>query len=91
MPMPAATKTARRNLRVSPVDDQLFRQAAAVVDESVSEFLVESGRARAEMILADRTQFVLDQDAWKAFTAALDRPAEAKPVVVELMRRARPE
>jgi uncharacterized protein (DUF1778 family) len=89
--MAMATKTARRNLRVSPVDDQLFRQAAAVVDESVSEFLVESGRARAEMILADRTQFVLDDDAWKAFTAALDRPAEPKPAVVELMRRARPE
>ena len=62
-----------------------------MVDESVSEFLVESGRARAEMILADRTQFVLDQDAWKAFTAALDRPAETQPAVVELMRRARPE
>jgi uncharacterized protein (DUF1778 family) len=89
--MSAAPKTARRNLRVSPVDDELFRQAAAVVDESVSEFLVESGRARAETILADRTQFVLDRDEWDAFTAALDRPAEARPAVVELMRRARPE
>ena len=89
--MSRAPKTARRNLRVSPVDDRLFRQAAAAVDESVSEFLVESGRARAEMILADRRQFVLDHDAWSAFTAALDRPAEAKPAVVELVRRARPE
>ena len=43
------------------------------------------------MILADRTQFVLDEDAWEAFTAALDRPAEVKPAVVELMRRSRPE
>ena len=89
--MSTAAKTARRNLRVSPVDDQLFRQAAAVVDESVSEFLVESGRARAEMILADRTQFVLDNDAWEAFTAALDRPPQAHPAVVELLRRTRPE
>jgi uncharacterized protein (DUF1778 family) len=58
--MPPATKTSRRNLRVSPSDDLLFREAAAAVGESVSEFLVESGRERAEMILGDRTQFVLD-------------------------------
>ena len=87
----AATKTARRNLRVSPTEDMLFREAAAVVGESVSEFLVASGRERAEMILADRTQFVLDRSTWKAFSAALDRPAEVKPEVVELMRRPRPE
>lgn len=89
--MTTSTKTARRNLRVSPTDDQLFRQAASTVGESVSEFLVESGRERAEMILADRTQFVLDAKAWKAFTAALDRPAEVKPAVARLMRRSRPE
>jgi uncharacterized protein (DUF1778 family) len=89
--MPTAAKTSRRNLRVSPTDDDLFRQAAAAIGASVSEFLVESGRERAEMILADRTQFVLDEDAWQAFMAALDRPAEVKPAVVELLRRSRPE
>jgi uncharacterized protein (DUF1778 family) len=83
-------KTSRRNLRVSPADDVLFRDAASVLGESVSEFLVESGRERAEMVLADRAQFVLGQDVWEAFGAALDRDAEAKPAVVELLRRARP-
>jgi uncharacterized protein (DUF1778 family) len=61
-----------------------------VVGESVSEFLVVSGRERAELILADRTQFVLAQDAWAAFGLALDREAEANPAVVELLRRPRP-
>jgi len=89
--MATGTKTARRNLRVSPDDDELFRRAADQIGESVSEFLVESGRTRAEMILADRIEFALDADAWKAFNRALDRPAESKPAVVELMRRPRPE
>jgi uncharacterized protein (DUF1778 family) len=89
--MSTVGKTARRNLRVSPADDLLFRQAAAAAGESVSEFLVSSGRARAEMILADRTQFALDPSAWEAFNAALDRPAEVKPAVVELMRRPSPD
>jgi uncharacterized protein (DUF1778 family) len=89
--MAPATKSSRKNLRVSPSDDALFRRAAAQVGESVSEFLVESGRTRAEMILADRTEFVLEANAWKAFSEALDRPAEVKPAVVELMRRPRPQ
>jgi uncharacterized protein (DUF1778 family) len=89
--MATATKTTRRNLRVSPSDDALFRQAAAAVGESVSVFLVESGRERAEMILADRAQFGLEPAAWDAFVAALERPAEVKPAVVELVRRSRPD
>lgn len=89
--MPAATKTGRRNLRVSPADDVLFRHAAAAVGESVSEFLVESGRERAEMIFADRTEFALNNTEWERFSDALDRPAEVKPAVVELLRRARPK
>ena len=90
-PMATATKTSRRNLRVSPDDDLLFREAAALIGASVSEFLVESGRERAEMILADRTQFVLDESALTTFLTELDRPAEVKPAVVRLMRRSRPE
>jgi uncharacterized protein (DUF1778 family) len=89
--MATETKTARRNLRVSPRDDQLFRRAADHVGESVSEFLVESGRARAEMILADRTAFTLDAKAWKAFNDALDRPAAPNGAVTDVIRRPRPE
>jgi uncharacterized protein (DUF1778 family) len=89
--MTAETKTARRNLRVSPRDDQLFRRAAEHVGESVSEFLVESGRTRAELILADRTEFALDAATWKAFNEALDRPAAPNRAVADLMRRPRPE
>ena len=89
--MATATRTARRNLRVSPGDDELFRRAAEQVGESVSEFLVESGRSRAEMILAARVEFALDGRAWKAFNDALDRPAESNPAVAELMQRPRPE
>lgn len=88
--MAAGTKTSRQNIRVSPADDVLLREAAAIVGESVEEFLVESGRGRAEMVLADRTHFVLDHDAWIAFSATLDRDAEIHPAVVELLRRTRP-
>jgi len=88
--MSTPTKTGRRNLRVSPADDALVSQAADAVGESVSEFFVQSARARAELVLADRREFALDADAWEVFAAALDRPAEVNPAVVDLLRRRRP-
>ena len=79
------------HLRVAAGDDELFRSAAAAADESLSQFLVESGRERAERVLADRTRFVLSPVEWRDFTAALDRPAREIPALVELFRRSRPE
>ena len=78
-------------LRLAPGDDELFRKAADEQRESLSEFLVESGRERAERVLADRTHFVLSAQEWDAFVAALDGPGVPRPELVELFRRPRPE
>jgi len=85
------TKTQRVHVRVAATDDELFRSAAAAAHESLSEFLVESGRERAERLLAERSRFVLSPAQWRKFTAALDRPPRAIPELVELFRRPRPE
>jgi len=85
------TKSSRLNLRVAPADEELLRQAAELLDESVSEFLVESARERAERLVADRTAFALDEEQWSAFAEALDRPAEVTPALRELFERPRPE
>jgi uncharacterized protein (DUF1778 family) len=87
----AVTKTSRLNLRVNPADDALLRQASELAGQSISEFLVESGRERAERLLADRTRFTIDAKQWRAFSAALDRPAQVKPAVRDLIRRSRPK
>ncbi len=87
----AETRTQRVNLRVTGSDNELFRRAASATDESLSEFLVESGRERAERLLADRNRFVLSESEWVAFNDALDRPAKVRPELVELMNRPRPE
>jgi len=84
-------KTKTVNFRVAPTDDALLRQAAELLGESLSEFLVESGRERAERLLADRTRFVLDAASWDSFCAALDRPAQVKPALRELFERPRPD
>jgi uncharacterized protein (DUF1778 family) len=87
----AETKTNRVNLRVADSDVELFRRAAGVAEESLSEFLVGGGRERAERLLADRTHFVVFEQQWAAFNSALERPAEANPKLAELFSRPRPE
>jgi uncharacterized protein (DUF1778 family) len=89
LPM-ADPRSERLNLRVAARDDELFRRAAAVADESLSEFLVASGRERAERLLADRTRFVLSAEDWDAFMEMLERPARVNPKIARLLRRPRP-
>lgn len=86
----AEPKTSRLNLRVAPADEALLRRAAEQAGESVSEFLVESARVRAERLLADRSRFVLDDAQWSAFSASLDRPARTRPEIRALFERPRP-
>ena len=87
----ATPKTQRLNLRIEKDDETLFKQAALVHRESLTQFLVESGRERAERLLADRTSFSVDADAWQAIVAAMDRPAKARPELAKLFSRPRPE
>jgi uncharacterized protein (DUF1778 family) len=68
------TKIQRVHLRVAASDDELFRSAAAATHESLSEFLVESGRERAERVLADRTRFVLAPADWRSVHGGFGSP-----------------
>lgn len=87
----ATRKTQRLNLRIEKDDEALFKQAALVQRESLTQFLVESGRERAERLLADRTSFSVDSGAWQEIAAAMDQPARARPELSELFSRPRPE
>ena len=75
----SSTKTTRLNVRTSPEQDVLIRQAAAASHTSMSEFMLESATRRAVHVLADRRWFQLDSDAFEEFRALLDRPAIFKP------------
>ena len=79
------------NLRIAEDDRVLFDRAASAQHESLSQFLVESGRERAEQLLADRTSFRISPENWDTLAAAMDRPAQVRPDLVQLFARARPE
>jgi uncharacterized protein (DUF1778 family) len=81
----APRKASRLNLRASAQQDALIRKAAESVGRSVTDFVLDSACTTAEQVLADRCHFVLDDDAWQRFMAALDQPATDKPRLAKLL------
>lgn len=86
MPMIQEVKTERIDIRTTTCAKRLLQEAARVAHKNVSDFLLESGIAAAEQSLADRRIFPLDDEAWSAFQAVLDRPvAKSKPRLRKLL------
>lgn len=87
----SATKDQRVNLRINESDRALFDRAASERSQTLTQFLVESGRERAERLLADRRNFAIGDEDWQALMDAMDRPAKANPRLVDLFSRSKPE
>ena len=79
-------RNRRFQLRATASEEEVIRAASARQGITVTEFIMRSARERAEQCLADETRFVLDEQRWKAFLAALDRPAIDKPRLNRLFR-----
>jgi uncharacterized protein (DUF1778 family) len=71
-------KGERIDIRLSQGAKALLQRAAAERHKTLTEFLVDSGLSVAAETLADRRYFVLDDDQWEAFQAALDAPAKPR-------------
>ena len=80
-------RTEKLDLRVSRSAKKKLQAAAATVNRSMSEFVMESALARAEETLTDRRIFRLDAKTWAAFMEALDAPPRAMPRMQALMDR----
>ena len=78
-------KDARINVRLAPSQASLIRRAAEANNTSVSEFVIGSAAVAAEQVLADRRWLTLDEASWRAFEELLERPAEFKPRLAELL------
>jgi uncharacterized protein (DUF1778 family) len=82
-----AAKAQRMSLRVDDRDRELFDRAAEAQQETLTQFLVTSGRERAERLLADRTRFQLASRDWDELVAVMDRKAEPNPKLARLFSR----
>jgi uncharacterized protein (DUF1778 family) len=62
------------NLRADAVKRSLIDRAAERLGKNRSEFMLEAACREATAVLLDQRFFLLDEKAYKRFTAALDKP-----------------
>ena len=78
------SKVARLEVRLDPADDFLIRRAAEVAGTTVSAFVLASARMEAAHLLADRSVFPLEDEAWRAFKRRLSARPRRKPRLARL-------
>ena len=72
----AARKDDLIQIRATAATKAILNRAAAMRGQKLSEFMLESARARAEETILDQRLFALDEDAYRQFIAMLDAPAK---------------
>jgi uncharacterized protein (DUF1778 family) len=72
-------------MRLPAQTRELIDRAAAMVDKSRTEFVLESARERAVDVLLDQRIFHLDSDASEAFARMLENPPATVPALRKLM------
>ena len=71
---PRAGRGVTINLRADEVKRSLIDRAAERLGKNRSEFMLEAACREATAVLLDQRFFLLDEKAYKRFTAALDKP-----------------
>jgi uncharacterized protein (DUF1778 family) len=71
------------HVRLSAADKLLFRVAADLKGQDMTDFVLSNARAAAEQVIEEQRDFTLPRAHFEAFAAALDRP----PVEKSRLRR----
>ncbi len=75
----------RIDIRANAWAKHILQEAARASHKNLSDYLLENGLAAAEQTLADRRLFALDDQEWRKFQAALNRPVKHKPRLAKLL------
>lgn len=77
----------RISMRVAPDQKTLIERGAKARGLSVTDFMLTLALREAEVALAERSLFILDERAYAHFCAILDRPAQEKPEIRRLIEK----
>ena len=85
-----ATSATVINLRAPQEKRALIDKAADASGKNRSEFILDASCEKAQEVLADRTQLVLDAKAFKRFAELLDAPLPSPEALARLLRKRAP-
>jgi uncharacterized protein (DUF1778 family) len=83
----APVRRHRLEVRVTPEQDALIRQAADLEDTTVTAFVVETVTSKAKRVVKQHQDLVLSNEAFDRFLAELDKPAKPVSELVELFQK----
>lgn len=83
----AARKDDLIQIRASAATKAILNRAAALRGQKLSEFMLDTARARAEETILDQRLFFLDPEAHAKFLTMLDTPTKPSKALRTLMRR----
>ena len=90
----AAQKTRRRSerleVRTTPEERAVIDRAVAASGTDLTDFVVANLTAAAQRVLADRIEFVVDDESREAWEAVNQRRARDLPGLRALMKRRSP-
>lgn len=81
------SRRQRLEVRVTPEQDALIREAADLEHTTVTAFVLETVTGRAKRVLKQHQDLVLSNKAFDRFITELDKPATAVPELVELFKK----
>ena len=84
--MPTTQKDTRIDLRIENSQKDFLVYAASLKNMKLSAFVLTSAINEAEDLVASKTQFALPEKQWRAFIAALDRPARENSKLKKLFK-----
>lgn len=82
-----SSRRYRIEVRVTPGQDAVIRQAAELENTTVTNFVLDTVTARAQKVIKANQDLVLSNEAFDRFMAELDKPAEVVPELVKLFKR----
>ncbi len=86
----ARNKIAPINIRALEEQRALIDKAAATLNKTRSDFMLEAACQEAENVLLDQRLFLADEDAFKAFQALLDAPVAENEALRYLLNQKSP-
>lgn len=69
-----ALKKQRIDLRLTDEDKKMIEEAAAMTNQTVTQFLVNSASERAAEVIEQRRRLILSEESWNRVMDAIENP-----------------
>ncbi len=83
-------KSAAINMRVKPRQHSILTKASEILGKDRSAFILDVACREAENVLLNQRLFLLDDNDFKAFEEALDKPLPENSKLEQLMSKPSP-